>query len=90
MALFVLISDQEYPKLVSELQRLFPEDHFKIGVGEWLISAPATTTAKELSDSLGISEGTSGSGIVIRSGGYYGRANPEIWEWIKARLERGP
>ncbi len=54
--------------------------------GQWLVVAGGTTS-KEMSDDLGISTGLSGSAVVIAgTGGYFGRGNPGIWEWLKSRL----
>jgi len=88
MALFAILSDGENKLLLGELQRLFQDDHLRIGPGQWLLSAPST--AKEVSDSLGITDGRTTSAIVITVGAYYGRAPADVWEWMKTRLQRVP
>lgn len=57
------------------------------GAGAWLISYDGT--AKELSDALGITDGSPGTGVIVSVGSYYGRAPTDIWEWMKVRMERG-
>ena len=89
MALFAIMAPLEDPDLAKELARLFPGDHIRLGTGQWIVSY-AGTTPKELSDSLGISDARTGLGVVVRIAGYYGRANPEIWEWMAARLQGSP
>jgi hypothetical protein len=44
-------------------------------------------TTEELSTLAGISEGTSGTGVVAAISSYYGRAPTNIWDWIKSRWE---
>lgn len=88
MALFAVLASQDYPSLTAELQRLFPEDHLKVGPGQWLLSAPYT--AKEISDSLGVTDGRTSNAIVIAIGAYYGRAPSDIWDWMRTKLQRVP
>ena len=66
----------------------YPDDTYDLGNGAWLISD--SVTAKEVSDKIGISDGTNGSAVVIEAASYFGRANPAIWSWIKAKWEGGP
>ena len=55
------------------------------GGAGWLISAKAT--AKDVSDKLQITDGTSGAALIIEMASYFGRANRAIWTWIKNNLE---
>jgi hypothetical protein len=57
------------------------------GSAGWLVAAK--TTAKELSDNLQITDGVNGAAIVIEVASYFGRANPNIWTWIKSNWD-GP
>jgi hypothetical protein len=88
MAIFAIMAPSENQLLISELQRLFPGDHLKVGPGQWLLSAPRT--AKEISDSLGISDGKTGTALVVSVGAYFGRAQADIWDWMNARMQRVP
>jgi hypothetical protein len=45
-------------------------------------------TCKEISDILGISDGSSGTAVVAKIDSYYGRASTDIWEWIKSRWDK--
>lgn len=44
-------------------------------------------TTKELSDQIGISDGSSGTGIVVAVSSYFGRAPTNIWDWVQSRWD---
>lgn len=54
----------------------------------WLISAKGT--AQELSATLGVTSGTNGAAVILEIASYFGRANPNIWSWVKAKMEAPP
>ena len=85
--LFVILGQGgDWSKLASAIQSTYPNDHLALAPGQWLIVSSGETTM-ELSERLGITDGSAGSAVVIAgSGGYYGRANPGIWEWLRARM----
>jgi hypothetical protein len=62
--------------------------HYPLANGVWLVSASGS--ARDVSDTLGITGGAKGSGVVTEVASYYGRANPAIWSWIKQNWEGGP
>ena len=90
MAIFLVL--QQRPNATEALSKAihesYPENFYELGDGAWLISD--SSTAKAVSDRLGITEGVNGSGIVVEFASYYGRANPAIWSWIKSKWEAGP
>lgn len=59
--------------------KLSPQSVFKIESGKWMIKSDAPTS-QNLSLILGLASST--THIVIAVAGYYGRANPALWEWI--------
>jgi len=73
-------------RLASAIFEKFPSAFMQIAPGQWLVSAKGTT-AVEISNKLGITDGTNGSGIVFAISGYYGRAANNIWEWIAANWQ---
>lgn len=90
MTIFAVIQ-QPHPShsaLSVAIFQAYPDDTYDLGNGAWLISD--SVTAKEVSDKIGISDGTNGSAVVIEAASYFGRANPAIWSWIKAKWEGGP
>jgi hypothetical protein len=62
----------------------------EVGVGQWLIVRPSTTTTIELSLELGITGGANGGAIVLSVSSYYGRTTPSTWEWIAAKTGATP
>ena len=55
----------------------------------WLISDNAT--ARSISEKLGINSGEGGiSAIVTTMADYFGRAEPDLWSWIKVQWEASP
>jgi len=87
--LFAVVASSAPDKLGPKLQEVFPEMNLNIGPGQWLIVAPSTMTSTEISQSLGVTDGSNGSALVMSSAGYFGRLNVSIWEWVKAKLGGG-
>jgi hypothetical protein len=52
----------------------------------WILIAPSAVTTKEVSDALGITDGTVSGAVVVRVENYFGRANTDVWEWIVAKI----
>jgi hypothetical protein len=82
--MFAVLSLGSPEKLGAALLEKYPHDYFALSTNQWLLVAPGT--AKEVCDSLGISEGAAGSAVVLAFTSYFGRANPQIWEWIASRV----
>jgi hypothetical protein len=88
MAIFAII---QQPSVNTGLQEIIRKEYhnsiYEIDGGHgWLVAA--NKTAKELSDSLGITEGTTGSALVFEVASYFGRANPNLWTWLKLNWEQ--
>lgn len=49
----------------------------------FLVSYKGATT-QELAEALGIRKGETGSGVTIPVTNYSGRADPNVWEWLRA------
>jgi hypothetical protein len=58
------------------------------GNAGWLVSTKGT--AQELSAKLGVTSGDNGAAVIVEVASYFGRANPNIWSWIKTKLEAPP
>lgn len=55
----------------------------------WIVAD--NSLASEVSNKLGISAGEGGiSALVTSISNYFGRAEPELWEWMKLKLEERP
>ena len=83
MALFAIMAPSEFPALAAQLQLHYPDNHLKVGPGQWLVAGVGT--AIDVSNQLGITTGQSGLAIVCLIGGYFGRAPNNIWEWMAAK-----
>jgi hypothetical protein len=56
------------------------------GKPAWLVADDAT--ARDVSQKLGINAGEGGiSALVTTMADYFGRAEPELWSWIKVQWE---
>jgi hypothetical protein len=86
MTVFAIIAPSEFPALSEAILMKFPNDNLTIAPGQWLVAGKGT--AKDISDSLGITEGKVSTAIVFTIVGFYGYAAPNIWEWIAAKLNQ--
>lgn len=86
MSVFAVIAT----KNPEEIGRKIASDHagkfISIKDDAWLVDSSCMT--RELSESLGIISGESGSGLVILLGNYSGRASADIWEWLNLHMSK--
>ncbi len=86
MAIFAVIHQPSALKkeLDAEIASKFP-DAFKLdGDAGYLVRAPVD--AQSLSAQLGISEGRTGSALVVEVASYFGRGNPNTWTWLRENM----
>ena len=84
MTIFVIIpTTGDNAKLSDAITNKLGPAAYQLPRGEWLASYDGTS--QDLSNVLGITEGTNGSAVVASISGYYGRAPTPVWEWIKGR-----
>jgi hypothetical protein len=85
--LFAVLAQNNFDQIGSAIGREFPGNNYPLVARQWLLAAPGKTT-KEISDTLGVTggESTIGSAVVVAFNNYFGRANPQIWEWLSSRL----
>jgi hypothetical protein len=89
MSIFAIISqpNTNTPKLAGALEANFKGAYIAVeGGGAWLVSATGTT-AQQMSEKLGVTSGVNGAAIIVEVASYFGRANPNIWSWIKANWD---
>jgi hypothetical protein len=84
MIIYAVLTPAENPQLEAVLGLQFPDNYLKIGPGQYLVAGKGT--AIEVSNSLGITDGTNGTGIVLSTSSYYGRAGNNIWEWMRIKV----
>jgi len=84
MATYILISLGDSGAAIDQavMQKIAAEDRLQLDPGRWLINS-ALPTSKEVSDALGISGAD--TFIVCPIRGYYGRARPDVWEWLASK-----
>lgn len=89
MAIFLVVpTGNDAQALTSAIHSQQANDSIKyleLPHGEFFISFKGTS--QELSDLLKITDGTSGSAVIVLAGSYYGRASANIWEWVNAHWE---
>lgn len=87
MGLFSVIALKETASAVDEaVTSKIPGDKaYKIESGKWAINSELTT-ARELSTALGLRE--THTHIVFSFKGYSGRAQPDLWEWLAAQVDK--
>lgn len=86
MNIYVIIPTQPtHTKLDELIKKEFEGYNYHLPQGEWLVAFNGTS--RELSDKLGISDGSNGSAIIVGISGYYGRASTDLWEWIRVKSE---
>lgn len=81
MATFVIIPVPPIEqKLGDVISGKFGNSAYQLPQGEWLVSYQGTS--KQLSDELGITDGTNGSAVVLGVTSYWGLASKDLWEWL--------
>jgi len=83
--LFALMAVGSPDALKSAIEKKFSGEALEVAPGQWLIVRPSTTTTIELSDELGITDGSISGAIVLSVSSYHGRTRPSTWEWIAAK-----
>ena len=90
MAIFAIIPQPNINNvgLAAAVTAHFTGINFQLdGNAGWLVAA--NKTAKDICDTLGITDGQNGAALVFEVASYFGRANPNIWSWIKLHWESG-
>ena len=73
--------------LADTISRVYPRSHRKLADRPaWLVADDAT--AKRVSEKLGITTGDGGiAALVTTMADYFGRAETDLWSWIKVQWE---
>lgn len=92
MAVFVIIADNDpvIDPINAAIQGAFPEANLRYGTRTWFAYAKSKT-AKQIAEDIGIKgEPPPFTGVVVLqlSGPYWGRANPQVWDWLKTNFEK--
>jgi hypothetical protein len=84
MIIFAVLTPGDNPKVEAAMGVSFSGNYLKVGPGQYLVAAKAT--AVDVSNTLGISDGKNGAGIVLSTSSYFGRAETTIWEWMRLKV----
>jgi len=84
MIIYAVLTPTENPQLEAALALSFPNDYLKVGPGQYLVAG--RTTAMDISNTLGITDGRNGNGIVLSTSSYYGRSGNNLWEWLSVKV----
>lgn len=87
MAIFLVLptADGTIDKALGAQREQSKLEFITLPKGGYFVSYKGTS--EELSALLGITDGTSGAGIVAAVNSYFGRAPSNIWEWVGSRME---
>jgi hypothetical protein len=90
MAVFTVIAQPQAGAdaalLPNAIQSQFADNFLLIVPNHvWLVAHVGTV--QDLSTKLGITDGANGAALVLEVASYFGRANPNIWTWIKTKWE---
>jgi hypothetical protein len=83
MLLFAIMTPGDHAGLQAALNTHFADNYLKVGNGQYLLAA--RTTVVEVSNTLGITQGINGIGIIVSIAAYYGRADQNVWEWMRVK-----
>lgn len=93
MKIYVIASQSAAtaPGLSSSIMAEYNEDVYKLQSDVWLVAGHGT--AKDVCLKLKITsdqepDPTKTVAVVFPTDGYYGRADPALWQWIQSRLAR--
>jgi hypothetical protein len=94
MTIFAILLPTPEPNVVNAIKTAYPNNYLAINESQWLVST--TGTAIDVSAKIGVFDPRNplatptGNAVVFSTNGYFGRAQTNIWEWIKAKLEAAP
>lgn len=86
MPVFAVLAPLDNQRIGAAIESVFADNFFRLSNGQWFVSTHGT--AQQLSDRLGISDGSNGGGVVVTVASYWGRSNPDLWPWLAARIDR--
>jgi hypothetical protein len=83
---YCITAHAEAAKVGARIKSLISdEDIFPLASNQWMVKYEGTT--QELAEKAGVRSGEDfiGKGIVLSVTTYSGRANTELWDWLKAK-----
>ena len=87
MATFAVVAITGHALVDQAVAAHYPGASFQVAPGHWVVSAVATS--QEVATKIGFVPGQPVTGVVYSVVGYYGLANPQVWEWLRAHAITG-
>ena len=72
--------------VLAKAKELYPDAVFRLTDDKFFVNTDQTSL--DLSNKIGVRDGTIGTGIVLRVTTYNGRVTSTLWEWLGARMEK--
>ena len=91
MTIFAILLPTPQQILVDKIKGAYPNDHLSLNSTQYLVSS--TETAIDVTARIGVydasnkTEASIGNAVVLAVSSYYGRAQPNVWDWIKSKME---
>lgn len=87
MTIYVVVAKAGSEKLDAKVKSTYPDENHAFSGSSWFVYDTGTT--KQVSEKLGIADGTLGTqAIVMPITGWSGFAPSDTWEWLKPRWEK--
>lgn len=83
--IFAICSPSNPDLLGEKIKAVFGDNSIKLQGDSWLIAAEGTT--QTVSEQIEITQGATGTALIVSVSGYFGRQPVNVWEWIKAKWE---
>lgn len=84
MPLYFVAALSKPSEIQNKIKSEIPEgDYHEVAADKAFINFSGTST--ELSEKLGITDGSVGTAIVLLVTSYYGRAPKSVWEWVNLK-----
>lgn len=83
--IFAIVAVNDPALLTPVIAQHFPADNLVIGQGQWLVADEGT--AQSVSEKLSVNGPSPATltVLVVSVSGYFGRMNPNVWEWIRTK-----
>ena len=85
MVFFVTALKESKDVIKEAVEREYAQSLYVVAPDKWFVSTSEEVTARQVATKLGIIKSEGVSGLVLSVGGYSGRAQPDMWEWLAAQ-----
>ena len=86
MRVFAVFNISNRGVVLERLREHYPDQHIDANRESFFV-ATTGETSQQVSEKLGFGADNVSAGIVLGVTTYWGRADPNLWEWISAKME---